>query len=75
MKLTNTLACRDLRGVLPASEPMVYLSGRALHPLAVRTALPVAKKPTATPTTASDQTMPHSVQPQGPPSAPSVTGV
>ncbi len=39
VKLTNTLACRNLRGVLPASEPMTYLSGRALHPLAVRTAL------------------------------------
>jgi putative selenate reductase len=39
VKLTNTLACRNRRGVLPASEPMVYLSGRALHPLAVRTAL------------------------------------
>jgi putative selenate reductase len=39
VKLTNTLACRNVRGVLPASEAMVYLSGRALHPLAVRTAL------------------------------------
>ncbi len=39
VKLTNTLACRNLRGVLPAGEPVVYLSGRALHPLAVRTAL------------------------------------
>ncbi|MDY0110997.1 MAG: FAD-dependent oxidoreductase [Candidatus Krumholzibacteria bacterium] len=38
VKLTNTLACRNTRGVLPASEAMVYLSGRALHPVAVRLA-------------------------------------
>lgn len=38
VKLTNTLPCRNLRRALPASEPLVYLSGRALHPLAVRTA-------------------------------------
>ncbi len=39
VKLTNTLACRNRRGVLPASESMVYLSGRALHPVAVHAAL------------------------------------
>ncbi len=33
VKLTNTLECRNKRGVLPGSEPMSYLSGRALHPL------------------------------------------
>lgn len=38
VKLSNTLACRNTRGVLPASEAMVYLSGRALHPVAVRLA-------------------------------------
>jgi len=38
VKLTNTLECRNKRGVLPASAPMNYLSGRALHPIAVRTA-------------------------------------
>ncbi|MEZ4387323.1 MAG: FAD-dependent oxidoreductase [Candidatus Krumholzibacteriia bacterium] len=38
VKLTNTLECRNTRGVLPASEPMSYLSGRALHPISVRTA-------------------------------------
>ncbi|HOX27140.1 MAG TPA: FAD-dependent oxidoreductase [Candidatus Krumholzibacteria bacterium] len=38
VKLTNTLACRNTRGVFPATEPLMYLSGRALHPLAVRTA-------------------------------------
>ena len=35
LKLTNTLACRNTRGVFPASEDMMYLSGRALHPIAV----------------------------------------
>ena len=35
VKLTNTLACRNTRGVFPASEAMMYLSGRALHPIAV----------------------------------------
>ena len=38
VKLTNTLACRNTRGALPASEAMIYLSGRALHPLAVQLA-------------------------------------
>ena len=35
VKLTNTLEVRNGRGVLPASEETMYLSGRALHPLAV----------------------------------------
>ena len=38
VKLTNTLACRNTRGVLPAAETLVYLSGRALHPVAARLA-------------------------------------
>ena len=38
VKLTNTLECRNKRGVLPASAPMNYLSGRALHPISVRAA-------------------------------------
>lgn len=39
LKLTNTLECVNRRGVLPAAESMNYLSGRALHPVAVHTAL------------------------------------
>ena len=33
IKLTNTLECRNVRGVLPGE--MSYLSGRALHPISV----------------------------------------
>lgn len=36
VKLTNTLECRNTRGVLP--DEMTYMSGRALHPLTVRVA-------------------------------------
>jgi putative selenate reductase len=39
LKLTNTLETENDRGLLPASEARVYMSGRALHPLAVRLAL------------------------------------
>lgn len=35
LKLTNTLECRNHRGTFPAQVDMMYLSGRALHPLAV----------------------------------------
>jgi putative selenate reductase len=35
VKLTNTLECLNDRGLLPAKERTVYLSGRPLHPLAV----------------------------------------
>ena len=38
VKLTNTLETVNLRKVLPAGEKMHYMSGRALHPLAVRLA-------------------------------------
>ncbi len=38
VKLTNTLETRNLRRVLPEHEPMHYMSGRALHPLAVQLA-------------------------------------
>ncbi len=38
VKLTNTLECVNKRGVLPASSPMSYMSGRALHRLSVRVA-------------------------------------
>ncbi len=35
VKLTNTLECLNERGLLPAAEKTVYLSGRPLQPLAV----------------------------------------
>lgn len=38
VKLTNTLPCRNPGGALPAAEATRYLSGRALHPLAVAAA-------------------------------------
>jgi NADPH-dependent glutamate synthase beta subunit-like oxidoreductase len=38
VKLTNTLETVNLRHVLPADEAMHYMSGRALHPLAVQLA-------------------------------------
>ena len=38
MKLTNTLPCRNRGGALPEAEATRYLSGRALHPLAVAAA-------------------------------------
>jgi len=38
VKLTNTLECRNVRGVFPDTEPMMYMSGRALHPITVRVA-------------------------------------
>ncbi len=38
VKLTNTLETRNLRKVLPADEKMHYMSGRALHPVAVQLA-------------------------------------
>ena len=33
LKLSNTLEVRNHRGLFPAREQMMYLSGRALHPL------------------------------------------
>ena len=38
VKLTNTLACRNTGTVFPADEASRYMSGRALHPISVRTA-------------------------------------
>jgi putative selenate reductase len=38
LKLTNTLECLNRRAVLPQGEEVIYLSGRALHPLAVNLA-------------------------------------
>jgi putative selenate reductase len=38
LKLTNTLEVQNLRPVFPAKETMMYLSGRALHPLSLRLA-------------------------------------
>jgi len=35
LKLTNTLETSNRRGVLPAHEKMIYMSGRALHPISV----------------------------------------
>ena len=35
IKLTNTLEVENLKGNLPDNEPMVYMSGRALHPISV----------------------------------------
>ncbi|NOY58587.1 MAG: NAD(P)-binding protein, partial [Calditrichaeota bacterium] len=35
LKLTNTLETVNARNVLPESENMVYMSGRALHPISV----------------------------------------
>ncbi|MCX7003475.1 MAG: putative selenate reductase subunit YgfK [bacterium] len=41
VKLSNTLAVRNTRGVLPGEE--MYLSGRALYPLTVRLAAQLAR--------------------------------
>ncbi len=38
VKLTNTLECRNIRNVFPADEGMMYMSGRALHPVSVAVA-------------------------------------
>ena len=38
LKLTNTLESVNNRPVFPSSEKMMYMSGRALHPLTVRLA-------------------------------------
>ncbi len=35
IKLTNTLEVENVKGNLPGQEPLVYLSGRALHPISV----------------------------------------
>ena len=38
VKLTNTLECINHRKVFPPKEAMMYMSGRALHPLSVNVA-------------------------------------
>jgi putative selenate reductase len=38
IKLTNTLECINKRKVFPETEKMMYMSGRALHPLSVHLA-------------------------------------
>jgi putative selenate reductase len=38
VKLTNTLETKNIRKVLPENEAMHYMSGRALHPLAINLA-------------------------------------
>ncbi len=38
VKLTNTLESKNHKQVFPANEPMMYMSGRALHPLSVKLA-------------------------------------
>jgi putative selenate reductase len=38
LKMSNTLECINKRDVFPAGEKMMYMSGRALHPLTVNLA-------------------------------------
>ncbi|MCP4573615.1 MAG: putative selenate reductase subunit YgfK [bacterium] len=38
VKLTNTLECRNTRDVFPPNEDMMYMSGRALHPITAQVA-------------------------------------
>jgi putative selenate reductase len=38
LKLTNTLESRNNKNVFPSSEEMMYMSGRALHPISVNLA-------------------------------------
>ena len=38
VKLTNTLEVQNIREVLPASEKLLYLSGRFLHPISINLA-------------------------------------
>ncbi len=38
VKLTNTLESQNHKNIFPANEPMMYMSGRALHPLSVKLA-------------------------------------
>lgn len=35
LKLTNTLETQNIRNVFPKNEPMMYMSGRALHPISI----------------------------------------
>ena len=38
LKLTNTLECVNHKTVFPPQEKMMYMSGRALHPISIRVA-------------------------------------
>lgn len=38
LKLTNTLECLNAKDVFPENEKMVYMSGRALHPVTINLA-------------------------------------
>jgi putative selenate reductase len=38
LKLTNTLECINHKNIFPENEKMMYLSGRALHPISVKVA-------------------------------------
>lgn len=44
LKLTNTLESKNHKNVFPASETMMYMSGRALHPIAVHIACKLQKE-------------------------------
>ncbi len=43
LKLTNTLEVQNHRRVFPSSESMMYMSGRALHPLSINVATRLRK--------------------------------
>jgi len=38
LKLTNTLECVNFKNVFPPNEKMMYMSGRALHPISINVA-------------------------------------
>lgn len=38
LKLTNTLESRNNKDIFPSSEEMMYMSGRALHPISIKVA-------------------------------------
>ena len=42
LKLTNTLECINHRDVFPVGEKMMYMSGRALHPIALNLAFKIS---------------------------------
>lgn len=43
LKLTNTLESRNFKDVFPSSEEMMYMSGRALHPISINVAAKLQK--------------------------------
>lgn len=44
IKLTNTLETKNIKNLLPAENEMLYMSGRALHPLSVKLAEKLQKE-------------------------------